>query len=122
MNDLVELDWSQSSTLAAAQELLPATKNFTQTDLQLLQDAQKRGRSDRGWGRAQFFTTEFSQYLAIWGNNAVDQAPPILSVIRFGKTGTYALLVGGKIVANCDSLETLLPTLAVAGPMAYETT
>ena len=47
--------------------------------------------------------------------------PPTLLIVRFDKTGTYALLVHGKIVANGNRLTAILPALAVASSTTGET-
>jgi len=88
---------------------------FTGSDLTLLNSAYRHGRVSHSWGRAQFVANDFSHYLAIWDNVAAADRPPYLSIVRFRRTGTYALVKGGKIVASDKRLATLLPVLAVAG-------
>jgi hypothetical protein len=95
--------------------MLHDAAGFTSGDVKLLQEAHQRGVAQRGWGRAQFASNEFSHYLAIWDNAAADPASPTRVIVRFLKTGTYALLVRNKIVANGATLRAILPALAVAG-------
>ncbi len=104
-----------AATPAAAQSR--AARGFTGADMGALQETHRRGVADRGWGRAQFVVNEFSQYLAIW-DAAAEGAAPCLSIIRFAKTGTYALLIDGQFVANGETLAAVLPALAVAEPTA----
>ena len=99
----------------AGAELVFDTKGFTTGDVKLLQEAQQCGVAHRGWGRAQFASNEFSNYLAIWDNAAAYAASPTRVIVRFLKTGTYALLVRDKIVANGATLRAILPALAVTG-------
>ena len=94
----------------------PDDKNFTSGDLALLENVYRNGLANRGWGPAQFAANDFSQYLAVWNKPPVDREPPMLAIIRFLKTGTYALLVQGAIVANGRSLETILPAVSIADP------
>lgn len=90
-------------------------RGFTTGDMRLLQEAHRKGVADRGWGRAQFASNEFSHYLAIWESTAADHKAPTHVIVRFWKTGTYALMVRGKIVAADTKLRALLPALAAAG-------
>lgn len=95
-------------------------KGFTTGDVKLLQEAHQRGVAVRGWGRAQFASNEFSNYLAIWENGAADRTAPTHVIVRFWKTGTYALMVRGKIVATDTKLRTILPALAATSSIAEE--
>jgi len=113
MRDLDDAGWSQVGLASAAAGLLGA-KGFSSEDVKLLQEAHKKGIANRGWGRAQFAANAFAHYLAIWDGATSDREPPTLSIVRFDKTGTYALLVHGKIVANGRTLGAILPALAVA--------
>jgi hypothetical protein len=96
------------------------TRGFTTGDVRLLQEAHRKGVAVRGWGRAQFASNEFSHYLAIWENAADERAAPTHVIVRFWKTGTYALMVRGKIVATDTKLRAVLPVLAAAGPPAED--
>jgi len=87
---------------------------FSCRDVTLLCNACREGIADRGWGRAQLTANTFAHYLAVWDKTAVGNEPPILAIIRFDRTGTYALLSNGKFVANGNTLEAILPALAVA--------
>ena len=117
MRDLNDAGRSRSGIETAAGGPLLDRKGFTSRDLKVLQEAHQRGIADRGWGRGQFVTNEFSEYLAIWNDASADHdhERPTLSIVRFDNTGTYALLVDGKIVAAGKTLGTILPALAVAG-------
>ena len=95
-------------------------RGFTTGDVRLLQEAHRRGIADRGWGRAQFASNGFSHYLAIWENAAAHLAAPTHVIARFWKTGTYAMIVRGKIVANGATLRAVLPAPAAAGSTAAE--
>jgi hypothetical protein len=95
-------------------------KGFTSGDVRLLQEAHQKAVADGGWGRAQFASNDFSHYLAIWENEAADHGPPTHVIIRFWKTGTYALMVRGKIVATDTKLRAILPALAAAGSTAED--
>ena len=113
MRDLDDAGWSRIGLTSAAVGLLDA-KGFSSEDMKLLQEAHQKGIATRGWGRAQFATNAFSHYLAIWDGATNDWEPPTLAIVRFDKTGTYALLVRGKIVANGRTLGAILPAMAVA--------
>lgn len=89
-------------------------KGFTNGDLALLEDVYHRGVAHRSWGPAQFAANDFSHYLAIWDKPPIACEPPLMAIVRFDKTGTYALLVQGRIVANGRSLETILPAVSIA--------
>ena|SRR5258706_10867406 len=102
-------------TLAAAGALFD-TKGFTGGDLRLLQEAHRSGVANRGWGRAQFATNEFSEYLAIWENGSDAHDLPSVVIARFLATGTYALLIRAKIVASGKSLQAIIPGLGAAQP------
>ena len=115
MQDLSDAGWSQIELGSAAEAFLNA-KGFTAEDVKLLQDAHQRG----GWGRGQFASNDFSQYLAIWKNTAGEMDAPALVIVRFAKTGTYALLVQGKIVASAKTLGAILPALTIAASPAAE--
>ena len=95
-------------------------KGFTPGDVKLLQEAHQQGVSERGWGRAQFAANAVSNYLAIWHNAAGEADLPALVIVRFWKTGTYALMVKSKFVATGRTLGAILPAVAAAGP-AIET-
>jgi len=114
MQDLDDAGRSQIGLGPAAIGALIGAKGFTPEDVKLLQEAHQRGIANGGWGRGQFAANEFSQYLAIWDNATTDIAPPTLVIARFAKTGTYALLVQGKIVASGATLDLILPALAAA--------
>jgi hypothetical protein len=114
MRDLDDASWSRIGLASAAVGTLLDAKGFSSEDVRLLQEAHQKGIATRGWGRAQFATNAFSHYLAIWAGATTDREPPTLSIVRFDKTGTYALLVHGKIVANGKTLGAILPALAVA--------
>jgi hypothetical protein len=96
------------------------SKGFTAGDLRLLQEAHQKGVGGRAWGRAQFASNEFSHYLAIWENAETGHEAPTHVIVRFWKTGTYALMVRGKIIATDTKLRGLLPVLAAAGATAPE--
>lgn len=87
-------------------------RGFTSADMVLLHEAHQ----DAGprWTRSQFATNGFSQFLAIWTDGADTHASPGLTVIRFTETGAYALMVGGRIVANGKTLPEILPAIAMA--------
>ncbi len=121
MRNLSDVGWSRIGLGPAALGTLLDAKGFTSEDLKLLQEAHQRGIASRGWGRAQFAANAFSHYLAIWDNSTTDRGPPTLLIVRFDKTGTYALLVHGKIVANGNRLTAILPALAVASSTTGET-
>jgi len=104
----------------AGAELVFDTKGFTTGDVKLLQEAHQCGVAHRGWGRAQFASNEFSNYLAIWESAAADRTAPTHVIVRFWKTGTYALMVRGKIVATDTKLRAILPALAATSPIAEE--
>ena len=89
-------------------------KGFTPGDVKLLQEAHQQGVSQRGWGRAQFAANAFSNYLAIWDNAAGEADLPTLVIVRFWKTGTYALMIKSKFVATGRTLYAVLPALAAA--------
>jgi len=98
---------------------LADTNGFTGRDLKLLQEALQRGTDERGWANqgwhcGQIIANEFSQYLAMWDNASTGRGTPALVIVRFGKTGTYALLVNDRIVANGSALDDILPALAAA--------
>jgi hypothetical protein len=95
-------------------------RGFTDADVQLLQEAHRCGMADRGWGRARFVLYPFAQYFAIWSADLAEQTPPVVSVVRFDRTGTYALLLNNRVVASGKSLNEILPTLAAAGSFAVE--
>ena len=109
MFDLNHSAWNGNSDAARAQTL--DRRGFTSADLKLLQQTHQSGVASRGWGRAQFVANEFSQYLAIWDKASAERDRPILSIIRFGKTGTYALLADDKFIVTGDTLRAVLPTL-----------
>jgi hypothetical protein len=111
MSDLNELDWSRNGIGVVQPQI--ATKGFTPRDMHMLQRAQKSGMADRDWRWTQFCTNDFSQYLAIWDKTSEREAPPPLSIVRFDKTGTYALLKAGKIIASGEALDVILPTLGI---------
>ena len=87
-------------------------RGFTSSDVDLLRSAHRFGMADRGWGRAAFALNDFSQYLAIWERDAATDAEPAVQIVRFAKTGTYALLKRGRILANDKRLGAILPVLA----------
>jgi hypothetical protein len=87
-----------------------AARGFTRADLMLLHEAHQC--AGPRWGRSQFAANEISQFLAIWTEGADTHAPPSLTVIRFSETGAYALMVGGRIVANGKDLAEILPAIA----------
>ena len=95
-------------------------RGFTTGDVKLLQEAHQKGVAVRGWGRAQFASNEFSHYLAIWENEAAVLGAPTHVIVRFWKTGTYALMVRGKIVATDTKLRAILPALAAVGQTAED--
>jgi hypothetical protein len=85
-------------------------RGFTSADLLLLHEAHQS--AGPLWGRSQFAANGFSQFLAIWTEGPDTHAPPCLTVIRFNETGAYALMVGGRIVANGKNLAEILPAIA----------
>ncbi|HEY2483090.1 MAG TPA: hypothetical protein VGI30_12970 [Caulobacteraceae bacterium] len=87
-------------------------RGFTSADLVLLHEAHQS--AGFRWGRSQFSANAFSQFLAIWMEGADAHAQPSLTVIRFIETGAYALMVGGRIVANGKTLAEILPAIATA--------
>ena len=95
-------------------------RGFTTSDVKLLQEAHQKGVAVRRWGRAQFASNEFSHYLAIWESEAAVHGAPTHVIVRFWKTGTYALMVRGKIIATDTKLRAILPALAVAGATAED--
>jgi hypothetical protein len=118
MYDL-NLAWGAGGNGAAVAAQSRGARGFTDADVNALHETHRRGVADRGWGRAQFVVNDFSQYLAIWDADAAEGAAPGLSIIRFAKTGTYALLIDAQFVANGKTLEQVLPALAVAQPKAH---
>ena len=110
--------WSAGGNGVATDAQFRGGRGFTGPDMKALQDTHRCGVAERGWGRAQFAVNEFSQYLAIWDAAAADGAAPNLAIIRFDKTGTYALLIDGKFVATDTALDAILPILTAAAPKA----
>jgi len=104
----------------AAVGMLLGTHGFTSGDLKLLKEAHQTGVAHRGWGRAQLASNYFSHYLAIWDGARAEHEPPTLVIVRFINTGTYALLVRGKIVTSGKTLDAILPALAIAGSPAEQ--
>ena len=91
-------------------------KGFSGYDVELLTEAHQAGVIDRGWGRAQFVTNDFSQYMAIWERDAPADHPPGISIVRFDRTGTYALVAGGRIIASDNRLSKILPAATALTP------
>jgi hypothetical protein len=111
LNDAVD---GSMPIVMAAQATAAEDAGFTVGDLALLEAAYRSGVAERGWGPAQFAANDFSRYLAVWERPPVDREPPMLAIIRFDDTGTYALLTQGRIVASGRSLQAILPALLVA--------
>ena len=86
---------------------------FTSDDRSVLKQAHLSGVADRGWGQAEFAANDFSHYIAIWQGPASSERPPAIQVIRFAKTGTYALMVRGRVIASDKRLDKILPVLAI---------
>jgi hypothetical protein len=118
MHGDIGANWALSG--AAAWQPPSRGKGFTDTDLKMLHEVHRSGTVNRGWGRAQFVVSSFAQYFAIWGNDLSNPAEPTVSIVRFDKTGTYALLLDNKFIASGKSLGEILPTLAAVGSFARE--
>ena len=98
----------------------PQESGFTAADLALLDEAYRSGVAQRGWGPALLAANDFARYLAVWEKPPVDREPPMLAIIRFDDTGTYALLAQGEIVASGRSLPAIMPALLVAASPARQ--
>ena len=94
------------------------TDGFTSADLVLLEDAYWAGVARTAWGACRLVGTEFAHYLALFAA-APDPGPsPVMTVIRFRATGSYALMTRGAIVATGKSLRALIPAMVAGGTAA----
>lgn len=89
-------------------------RGFTPADLEALDQMRRHALRTCCWTRAEIVRDSSLDYLAAWNADASASASPSLAIIRFKKSGTYALTVGETMVATARSLAKILP--AVQGP------
>jgi hypothetical protein len=84
---------------------------FTPTDLAALNDLGAAALWQQRWSRCQVVHEPYADYMAAWAIDADAKAAPHLTIVRFKRTGTYALTVGPLVVATASSLATILPAI-----------
>ena len=87
-----------------------ATSGFTEFDLATLNEFSAAQLTERRWSRAHVVQGPVADFLAAWQVDAADAESPHLTIVRFKRTGTYALTVGSLVVATAASLDRILPT------------
>jgi len=87
-----------------------ATSGFTEFDLATLDEFRTAQVTQRRWSRAHIVQGPVADFLAAWQVDAADAESPHLTIVRFKRTGTYALTVGSLVVATAASLDRILPT------------
>jgi hypothetical protein len=84
---------------------------FTEFDLATLNEFSATQVAERQWSRAHVVHGPFADFLAAWNVDGGNAGQPYLTIVRFKRTGTYALTVGALVVATASSLHKILPTL-----------
>src|SRR5258708_5379041 len=88
-----------------------AISGFTPGDLAVLDQMRASALSRRFWNRAELVRDQCLDYLAVWDARAESSETPSLAIIRFKKSGTYAMTVGSTVVATASTLPKILPPL-----------
>jgi hypothetical protein len=84
---------------------------FTDADLAVLERLRATAFEQQDWNWAQIVHASFADYLAAWDRAAGNAAPPTLTIIRFKRTGTYALTVDSIVVGTASTLAKILPAI-----------
>jgi hypothetical protein len=84
---------------------------FTEFDLATLNKLSALQIGDRKWSRAHVVYGPFADFLAAWNTGANGAEPPHLTIVRFKRTGTYALSIGALVVTTAPNLDAVLPLL-----------
>jgi hypothetical protein len=82
---------------------------FTASDLDALGQLRTRALLWRRWARIDFVQSGGLDCLAAW---ETDAAAPSLAVIRFHRTGTYALALGSTVMLTARNLAQVLPAVS----------
>src|SRR5258708_2535115 len=88
-----------------------AISGFTPGDLAVLDQMRASALSRRFWNRAELVRDQCLDYLAVWDARAESSETPSLAIIRFKKSGTYAMTIGSTVVATASSLAKILPAI-----------
>src|SRR5260221_11403225 len=99
--------WAESSLRRSGDGV-----GFTLDDLQALERMRDGALRQRCWSRAELVQDAALDYLAAWDLAATEQQSPSLAIMRFKKSGTYALTIGAIVVATADNLAKILPALS----------
>jgi hypothetical protein len=95
----------------AAAEPATDSRGFTPADLEALDQVRGQALRNGRWTRAEIVRDFALDYLAAWSADGSASASPSLAVIRFKKSGTYALTVGSTMVATARCLAKILPAV-----------
>jgi len=85
-----------------------SSSGFTEFDLETLNEYRAIQVAARRWGRTQLVRGPFADFLAAWHPEAANSEVPHLTIVRFKRTGTYALTVGASVVATAPTLDRIL--------------
>lgn len=87
---------------------VPAS-GFTEFDLATLREFSANQMAERRWSRAHVVHGPFADFLAAWNIEAANAELPHLTIVRFKRTGTYALTIGAVVIATASTLDGILP-------------
>ncbi|WP_207478164.1 hypothetical protein [Arenibaculum pallidiluteum] len=65
----------------------------------------------RTWGRAEFVSEDHGDYIVVWEPDAADGDPPVFSIARFKRTGTYAAVKSACVLATAPTVEDVIRAL-----------
>ena len=86
-------------------------RGFTPSDLELLARLHGQGASKLLWGAARLVRDAHVHALAVWAPFAAAHFQPMLTILRFARSGTYAAMTGAHVLATGKSLAEIAPVL-----------
>ena len=91
--------------------LMTDARGFTPTDLEVLDRMRIHALRNSSWARAEFVRDASLDCLAAWNGDAAQSESPSVAIIRFKKSGTYALTLGSTLIATDRSLARILTSI-----------
>jgi hypothetical protein len=88
-----------------------AERGFTPSDMELLARIHGQGASKLLWGAARLVRDAQVHALEVWAPFAAAHFRPMLTILRFARSGTYAALSGPHLLATGKSLSEIVPAL-----------
>jgi hypothetical protein len=84
---------------------------FTLADHSALERVAVQNSAAKLWGHNELIQERHADFLAVWHPGASPEDPPMLTIARFKRTGTYAAVTDACVLATAKTIGDVLRSL-----------